>query len=176
MRYAMVPLNAATPIGPANFQWTYPPEATRATKEGIEALNRARRERQGDLNRDRDFRKKYGISYADYERMLVAQSGVCAVCSKPETKLQNGAIRMLSVDHDHATGAIRGLLCGNCNMAIGYACDDPNILRDAADYLESRGKVSKDILKEYERQSYAYNDPRMGYSDTRPVVPLSFGA
>jgi hypothetical protein len=43
---------------------------------------------------------------------------------------------MLSVDHNHTTGAVRGLLCANCNLAIGYANDDPVVLRKAIAYLD----------------------------------------
>lgn len=135
MRYAMIPLDMAKPIGPGNFDWAFPPEASRQSSEGIDAHNGARRGRQRDVLRDRDFRRKYGIDFAQYQEMLLAQKGVCASCEKPETRLHNGAIRMLSVDHNHATGAVRGLLCAGCNLAIGYACDDPVILTKCADYL-----------------------------------------
>ena len=125
-------------IGPGNFDWTFPPEASRTSKEGIEAHNRARRERQGDLIRDRDFRKKYGISYADYVALLAEQDGVCAACRRAETKVQFGSVRiMLSVDHDQNTKQVRGLLCGNCNHGIGmFGTDRPDLLRAAADYLD----------------------------------------
>jgi hypothetical protein len=132
-RYAMVAIDMAKPIGPSSFRWTLPLTAERGLV-GIE-YNRATRSAKRDHNRDKDFRKKYGIDFAEYQRMLIAQKGVCAICEQPETKLQNGSIRMLSVDHNHKTGAVRGLLCANCNMAIGYACDDVSILQKAIGYL-----------------------------------------
>ena len=113
--------------------------AVRDRSESLSAINRntcpQSPESARDHNRDKDFRKKYGIDFAEYQRMLIAQKGVCAICEQPETKLQNGSIRMLSVDHNHKTGAVRGLLCANCNMAIGYACDDVSILQKAIGYL-----------------------------------------
>lgn len=145
MRYSMIPLDAARPIGPGNFDWTFPSDASRTSPEGIVAHNNARRGRQGDVIRDKDFRKKYGIDFARYQEMLLSQKGVCAICEKPETKVENGTIRLLSVDHDHATSDVRGLLCANCNMAIGYACDDVTILRKAIDYL-GRHKKSADVI------------------------------
>lgn len=68
--------------------------------------------------------------------MLLQQNGVCAICKNAETKIESGSVRSLSVDHNHTTGAVRGLLCANCNLAIGYACDDVSILRNAIAYLQ----------------------------------------
>jgi len=60
------------------------------------------------------------------------QKGVCAVCGRVETwRLP----RKLSVDHDHLTGIVRGLLCHRCNIGIGYFEDDPERLHSAAKYL-----------------------------------------
>lgn len=101
----------------------------------------AKREANRDFYRGRDFRRVYGIGFADYQRMLIDQKGVCAICENPETKIENGTIRLLSVDHDHTTKAVRGLLCANCNMAIGYACDDPTVLKRAIAYLEKHATV-----------------------------------
>lgn len=56
----------------------------------------------------------------------------CAICGIPEKECD----KALRIDHDHRTGKFRGLLCGPCNMALGNAKDSPNILREAADYIE----------------------------------------
>lgn len=71
--------------------------------------------------------------------MFEKQNGVCAICKKPETaKKQSGnGIKRLSVDHDHTTGAIRGLLCMYCNTALGKFKDDIEILKSAIVYLEA---------------------------------------
>ncbi|TAL45425.1 MAG: hypothetical protein EPN91_02105 [Salinibacterium sp.] len=80
----------------------------------------------------------YGISRADYEAMRSRQNDLCAICSNPETAIgRGGTPRLLSVDHDHATGAIRALLCVSCNTALGHMKDNPERLRAAATYLES---------------------------------------
>jgi hypothetical protein len=78
------------------------------------------------------YLRTYGITAADYERMLSEQGGVCFVCRGLNTKG-----RRLHVDHDHKTGAVRRLLCSGCNGALGHAKDDPAVLRKLADYLES---------------------------------------
>lgn len=73
----------------------------------------------------------YGITAEDYARMLQDQGGKCAICDKKPVK------RRLSVDHNHKTGAVRGLLCTRCNhKLLGSANEDVTILRRAADYLE----------------------------------------
>jgi hypothetical protein len=70
----------------------------------------------------------YGISLEDYDILLARQGGACAICGQPSE-------RPLCVDHCHVTGRVRGLLCRNCNSAIGFYCDDPSLTRAAADYL-----------------------------------------
>lgn len=81
--------------------------------------------------RERHLVRKYGVSLAEYDRMLAAQDGKCAVCGKTQQ-------RAFDVDHDHATGIVRGLLCTSCNRMIGHAGDSEDNLRRAADYLASR--------------------------------------
>lgn len=66
-----------------------------------------------------------------YEEMRDAQGDCCAICQVPFDG--PGAC---AVDHDHATGKVRGMLCGRCNRAIGLLRDDPEIMRQAADYIE----------------------------------------
>lgn len=78
----------------------------------------------------------YGISLAEYEKMLDLQNGACAICGKRETvRVRNGTIRHMAVDHDHKTGKIRGLLCSRCNPMLGLAKDDSNTLLSAVRYL-----------------------------------------
>lgn len=81
--------------------------------------------------------KRYGINFADYQRLHDAQAGLCAICEKPESSVQNGKARWLAVDHCHTTGAVRGLLCMNCNSTIGRLGDDPAMLDRAAAYLRA---------------------------------------
>jgi hypothetical protein len=77
--------------------------------------------------REYHLRRRYGITGADFEAMVQAQGGTCAVCDgKPE-----------HVDHDHATGEVRGVLCFNCNQALGNARDDLKVLKGLAAYLRS---------------------------------------
>jgi hypothetical protein len=69
--------------------------------------------------------------------MEAEQGGVCAICSRPETRPdRSGNPQRLSVDHCHETGQVRGLLCHSCNITLGVARDDPEHLRAMADYVE----------------------------------------
>ena len=76
---------------------------------------------------------RYGITKAQYEKLLVSQQGRCAICGKKEKSRKR-----LSVDHDHATDQVRGLLCIRCNLILGHAKDEPSLLRKAASYLERK--------------------------------------
>jgi hypothetical protein len=113
-------------------------------------LNARRREKRSS---DAEFRERllerqnerrhalvYGLSKEDYRRLLAAQNGLCAVCDeKPE--------RRLCVDHCHATGEVRGLLCGNCNTAIGLLADDPKRMLAAALYVLRARRVAQTRIR-----------------------------
>lgn len=72
--------------------------------------------------------KRYGITKAEYMELLVEQDYGCAICKRH--------FPVLNVDHDHATGLVRGLLCRDCNLGIGYFKDTPELLQAAILYLK----------------------------------------
>lgn len=76
------------------------------------------------------IKKRYGISLEEYEAYRLTFSEFCGICGKPEK--QN---RRLSLDHDHKTKRIRGLLCHNCNVAIGLLQESPELFRKALEYI-----------------------------------------
>lgn len=123
------------PIGPDNFQWVRP-KFDYQTKEGRSAYLKAHRAENPNVYRDREFRKNFGITLADYQAKLKDQKGVCAICAKPESGTRNGIVRWLNVDHNHETKAVRGLLCTNCNVAVGMMCESRKIMRAAIEYLD----------------------------------------
>jgi len=86
------------------------------------------------LGRERVLKSRYGLSLADYDRMLELQSGACAICGSksPGDKDAN-----FHVDHCHTTGAVRGLLCNRCNIGLGFFSDDVGRLAKAIEYLHS---------------------------------------
>lgn len=79
--------------------------------------------------------RTFGLTIEDYEAILDAQDGACAICLQPPGKMN------LSVDHCHKTGMVRGLLCQLCNLALGQFGDNLQKLRSACYYLEDYGVV-----------------------------------
>lgn len=86
-----------------------------------------------DRDTDRRLRKAYGISLAQYEEMVKAQGGCCAICQRPNWQA-------LAVDHSHTTGTVRLLLCHACNMALGHFDGRIQRLQMALSYLEAHGE------------------------------------
>jgi dCMP deaminase len=76
------------------------------------------------------MQREYGLTLTDYNHRLELQGGVCAICKRPPE-----ANKRLAIDHDHATGKIRGLLCMKCNLLLGYAEDNLTFIRASASYL-----------------------------------------
>jgi hypothetical protein len=89
-------------------------------------------EQNPDRVKDNLLKYSFGIGLDDYQRMLSEQDGKCAIC---RTDSNRG--RAFAVDHDHATGEIRGLLCSDCNTGIGLLKDEPELLAKAIQYLQS---------------------------------------
>lgn len=108
---------------------------TKGTNGGFsESCLDCEKKRKAAKARDARLLKQYGITTKQYDERLKAQKNRCAIC-----KLDCSSGRKLAVDHDHATGEVRGLLCGKCNRAIGLMSDDIDRFIAAARYLhESR--------------------------------------
>ncbi len=83
-------------------------------------------------------RRAYGLSFADFLEMVAAQDNKCGICGSSawggtsEAEANDGP----HIDHDHDTGAVRGLLCRSCNIGLGNFRDNSGLLRSAADYLD----------------------------------------
>lgn len=82
------------------------------------------------------IKSHYGLTLEDFDRMLEMQGGACAIC---KTTTPGGRGGRFHVDHCHKTGAVRGLLCCNCNRGIGALKDDVALLQRAVVYLEEYG-------------------------------------
>lgn len=95
-----------------------------------------RRPDQVRARRRYHLKKTYGITLEQYEQMFAEQNGVCAVCSLPETRIMSGSFKSLDVDHNHATGEVRGLLCSACNASLGLLGEDPDRIIALLDYVE----------------------------------------
>jgi hypothetical protein len=78
---------------------------------------------------------RYGLTQEKYTAIFRKQGGCCAICNKPETRKFGTKVSRLSLDHDHATGAPRGLLCVRCNSGLGCFRDEPSVAAAALRYL-----------------------------------------
>jgi|GEM_PF-3132784 len=94
-----------------------------------------------DQRKDRALRQSFGISLEDFNKLNKDQEFVCAICGKEEDKYRKGKKLPLHVDHDHSTNIVRGLLCSWCNLLLGHAKDDKNILVNAVRYLEAHEEL-----------------------------------
>lgn len=99
-----------------------------AARERMRALPPEKKQQYREAAWRRNLSKNYGMLPEDFHAMLIEQSGRCELCGRP--------LADLHVDHDHATGEVRGLLHPQCNVGLGSFEDSPARLRQAADYLE----------------------------------------
>lgn len=111
------------------------------TKKELDARFRAN---NPDANRRYNYTKNYqGMTIEAFDTLLAGQGGVCAICGKAEQDTDNTGtekVRMMSVDHDHTTGEVRGILCNRHNRALGMFDDSIDLLLAAAAYLERHAK------------------------------------
>ena len=108
-------------------------------KERIKEVNhqykQKHREEANEYARQHRY-DRYGMTQKEYNKIFEQQNGVCAICNQAETFGQYGKLIPLAVDHNHETDKIRGLLCRNCNLGIGYFNDSPELLKEVINYLE----------------------------------------
>jgi hypothetical protein len=142
---AALPLDAFH-VSPARKPWGRSPKC-RSCTAAYDQVASARRDyttesRKQQRRRPRAQRRirssllvaTYGIDADEYDRMCAAQGGVCGICGR-----ESAGGRRLAVDHCHATGVVRELLCGACNTGLGKAEDRVVVLRAAVEYLRVRG-------------------------------------
>ena len=90
------------------------------------------------VERPSKLKSLYGITVEDYDRMLAEQRGGCAICGSADAKHRKytrAKVAAFSVDHDHTTGKVRGLLCSSCNRALGLINDNPDVAARMVSYL-----------------------------------------
>jgi hypothetical protein len=81
------------------------------------------------------LRNRYGVSVHEYDEMVMAQCGTCAICGEFDSG-RDGESKRLAIHHDHETGRVVALLCTSCNWGMGQLGDDPASLRRAAELME----------------------------------------
>lgn len=105
-------------------------------RERIRAVQKARYAAPGTPKYFEHIRGTYGLTKDQYVAMLEAQQHCCVTCHCQFREREARGKETPHVDHDHVTGKVRGLLCGHCNIALGGAKDNPDILRNLASYIE----------------------------------------
>ena len=139
--FYVAPADGTLPVGPDNFVWS-PPQYDNSIRDERMAANRSYRDTDPRRYRDKQLRRDFGIDgIKEYDEKFVEQNGVCAICSQQEKTIRHGKLMPLVVDHDHENGAVRGLLCNECNTGIGKLRDSPDLLRSAIAYLDRWNKV-----------------------------------
>jgi hypothetical protein len=99
-------------------------------KRGAYAKKRMEKIEHKNSRRHNQLKRKFGMTLEQYNSVLIAQNNVCAICESIDT------YRALSVDHNHDTGKVRGLLCGSCNRGLGLFKDNTERLLTAHKYLK----------------------------------------
>lgn len=107
-------------------------------KNKPEAEKKVLRAKKAAYVMSRHYKTTYGITQCDWDAMYAAQGGVCAICKVPG---RTGKSKKLSVDHCHATGRVRGLLCSICNSAIGSLGETPEQWEVVMQYLRGPAKT-----------------------------------
>lgn len=117
----------------------------RANQDRYNARMREYRKANPEAGRADHLRRKFDLTIEEYEQLLAAQGGRCAICRREPGKIS------LHVDHDHETGEVRGLLCFRCNGGAGQFKEDVELLARAIDYLDSGGLVEAIELEQRAR-------------------------
>lgn len=92
---------------------------------------REEKKRRKEMAHENYVGKTYGLTSGQYDTLYAAQLKTCAICLRA-----TGKTKRLAVDHDHATGEVRGLLCGPCNSMLAHARDSDMFFYRAANYLQ----------------------------------------
>lgn len=107
-------------------------ERRKKNPEKFRKRARAYHKKNPEIIKNSWLKSTYGITLKHYEKMLLNQDSKCAICDIH----RNDVKRAFSVDHNHLTGQIRGLLCDKCNLALGHFNEDFSTIIAAAGYLE----------------------------------------
>jgi hypothetical protein len=116
--------------------------------EHIDEINEYNRNYRKDYRKreiwtDRRLQYQYGINLEQFDEMLGLQENLCALCGD---KMISSRVRC--IDHDHKTGQIRGIICRDCNLMLGYAKENPAILGQGIEYINHWKSLAKEFLNE----------------------------
>lgn len=147
--------NTCKVVKPYNEFYVLPPSSIRNGARCVGGVHNTCKDCQLARARASHMQRTYGITLEQYTSIYDAQDGKCAICGTPgksrATEMTNhrksGDSGVLAVDHDHATGEVRGLLCRGCNQGIGNLRESADLLRKAAAYLDEYRDSSRYFTK-----------------------------
>ncbi len=130
--YILIRPNQNEPYNPNNFQWYahLKKEENEPDKEWWARKWADARARNPDKEYERNLLRNFNMTLVEYFDIFDAQGGVCYICKKPELN------RRLAVDHCHATGKIRKLLCSRCNTSLGRMNEDIELFQEHINYIK----------------------------------------
>jgi hypothetical protein len=126
-------LDTSKPWNKDNYYWAAPLGTPEEKRSKLKERQRLARLADPQLSRRKSLKKNYNLTLEEYQAMFDAQNGVCKICGNPESRPKLS----LSVDHCHAKGHVRGLLCKGCNTALGLFQDSEELLMKAIEYLKT---------------------------------------
>lgn len=97
------------------------------------------------------IKSKYGLTDVEHARMFAEQNGLCWICRDPKRSSRDHGTGLV-IDHDHATGEVRGLLCSRCNAAIGMLDDNPHWINRASQYISQSIPHEVRVQRRWERE------------------------
>lgn len=128
------------------------PDKTRAKQKEWRDRNRTRLASSWKERRRKVTLAAYGLTPVQYDELLLAQGGACALCRSTDPQHWSGRFQ---VDHDHQTDAVRGLLCAPCNGGLGLLGDTPERLQAALDYITAQiAAAGSDIVASFPNGYY----------------------
>lgn len=124
---------------PAHRKYATPADKRAAGRIRERAMRAADPDRFSRKNREYMLRTKYGLTLEQRDDLLAAQAGKCALCSTPIAFSGKG-LKAAHIDHDHASGRVRGILCGFCNTSLGRLGDSVERIEGVLAYLHRFGE------------------------------------
>ena len=124
-------------LGRARSYYSANPDKKQKVRNYYKERYHNNRDKIREQRRKTDISKRYGIDYGDFLDIIKYQNGKCAICGTnlPDIDTVTKTRKLAFIDHNHATGKIRGVLCPSCNFGLGNFKDDINVLEGAIQYL-----------------------------------------
>jgi len=137
--FFLLRIDGDKPFGPDNFRWQehLKRKEGETNKDWWARKRKARLLANPSMERERNYKRNFGITLAEYNEKFSKQKGLCSICGNEETSFDSrtGSKRKLAIDHCHKRGKIRDLLCWRCNGTLGKIDEDLDLLKKIENYI-----------------------------------------